>query len=89
MQFSLPFLDIIIFAVIAVFLIYRLKNILGQNSENDNQNQKVRSEKVRFLEIPVSMDYPSKKNYSKIRPILDWYIIAKYWIKGIFDKSEL
>ncbi len=49
----------------------------------------LRSEKVRFLEIPVSMDYPSKKNYSKIRPILDWYIIAKYWIKGIFDKSEL
>ena len=39
--------------------------------------------KVRFLEIPVSMDYPSKKSYSKIRPILDWYIIAKYWIKGI------
>ena len=49
----------------------------------------LRSEKVRFLEIPVSMDYPSKKNYSKIRPILDWYIIAKYWIKGLIDKNEL
>ena len=43
----------------------------------------------KILEIPVSMDYPSKKITTKIRPILDWYIIAKYWIKGIFDKSEL
>ncbi len=49
----------------------------------------LRSENIRFLEIPVSMDYPSKKNYSKIRPVIDWYIIAKFWIKGIFDKSAL
>ncbi len=35
------------------------------------------------------MDYPSKTNYSKIRPILDWYIILKNWIKGLFDKNEL
>lgn len=49
----------------------------------------LRSKNVNFLEIPVSMDYPTKKNYSKIRPILDWYIIAKYWIKGVFDTSDL
>ena len=30
MQLSLPFIDIIIFAIIAIFLVYRLKNILGQ-----------------------------------------------------------
>ena len=29
------------------------------------------------------------KYYSKIRPILDWYIILKYWIKGLIDKNEL
>ena len=45
MQFSLPFIDIIIFAVIAVFLIYRLKNILGQKtgfdpSEDESKNHK-------------------------------------------------
>jgi len=44
---------------------------------------------LKFKEVPVSMDYPSKKNYSKIRPIIDWFIIANYWIKGIYDKSEL
>ena len=38
MQLSLPFIDIIIFAVIAIFLIYRLKNILGQNSEVNEQS---------------------------------------------------
>ena len=31
MQLSLPFIDIIIFAIIAIFLVYRLKSILGQN----------------------------------------------------------
>ena len=30
-----------------------------------------------------------EKNYSKIRPVIDWFIIANYWIKGIYDKSEL
>ena len=38
MQLSLPFIDIIIFAVIAIFLIYRLKSILGQNSEGNEQS---------------------------------------------------
>ena len=33
MQLSLPFLDIIIFAIIAIFLVYRLKNILGFTDE--------------------------------------------------------
>ena len=41
MQLSLPFIDIIIFAVIAIFLVYRLKNILGQNSEANDQNNKI------------------------------------------------
>ena len=41
MQLSLPFIDIIIFAIIAIFLVYRLKNILGQNSEGNDQNNKI------------------------------------------------
>ena len=41
MQLSLPFFDIIIFAIIAIFLVYRLKNILGQNSEGNDQNNKI------------------------------------------------
>ena len=49
----------------------------------------IRSKKIKFSELPVSMDYPSKKNYSKIRPVLDWYIIFKNWVKGLLDKNEL
>ena len=47
------------------------------------------NKEIKFKEIPVSMNYPSKKNYTKIRPIIDWFIIAKYWIKGLNDKSKL
>ena len=45
--------------------------------------------KVAFIEIPVSMDYPSTGKYTKIRPIIDWYIMAKFWIKGLTNKNEL
>ena len=41
MQLSLPFIDKIIFAIIAIFLVYRLKSILGQNSEGNEQNNKI------------------------------------------------
>ena len=51
MQFSLPFIDIIIFAVIAIFLVYRLKNILGQNSEVNDQNNKVDVRKKDFSKV--------------------------------------
>ena len=56
MQFSLPFIDIIIFAVIAVFLIYRLKNILGQKtgfdpSEDELKNHKERTEESNVLDF--------------------------------------
>ena len=51
MQFSLPFIDIIIFAIIAIFLVYRLKSILGQNSEGNEQNNKIDLEKKQFSNV--------------------------------------
>ena len=51
MQFSLPFLDIIIFAIIAIFLVYRLKNILGQNSEGNEQNNQIDIGKKEFSNV--------------------------------------
>ena len=47
------------------------------------------SNNLRIKEIAVSMDYPSKKNYTKIRPIIDWIIMAKFWIIGYYDNDEL
>ena len=51
MQFSLPFLDIIIFAIIAIFLVYRLKSILGQNSDGNEQNNKIDIGKKDFSNV--------------------------------------
>ena len=42
MQNSFPYIDILIFGVIAIFLIFRLKNILGTKTgfEKTNVNEK-------------------------------------------------
>tara|TARA_B110000971_G_scaffold212189_1_gene241320 strand:+ start:10 stop:732 length:723 start_codon:yes stop_codon:yes gene_type:complete len=44
---------------------------------------------LKIKEIAVSMDYPSKKNYTKIRPIIDWIVMAKFWIIGYYNNDEL
>ena len=51
MQLSLPFIDIIIFAIIAIFLVYRLKSILGQNSDGNEQNNKIDVGKKDFTNV--------------------------------------
>ena len=58
MQFSLPFIDIIIFAIIAVYLIYRLKNILGQNTGFDKNND---------IENTVEKKYSNVVNLKKLK----------------------
>ena len=53
MQTSFPYFDIIIFGVIAVFLILRLKNILGTKTDIDDQDvnkeQSVKSFQILYL----------------------------------------
>ena len=68
MQFSLPFIDIIIFAVIAVFLIYRLKNILGEKtgydpSEDDSKKPHKSKESSNVL------DFSDKKRSQHLNEI--------------------
>lgn len=63
MQLSLPFIDIIIFAIIAIFLVYRLKSILGQNSEGNEHNNKVDIEKKDFSNVvKLGNKKPSSKD---------------------------
>ncbi len=86
MQFSLPFIDIIIFAVIAIFLVYRLKNILGQNSEVNDQNNKVDVRKKDFSNVVnlgnkklnVNEDQTKKEAIYKIDPTFN----EKEFLKG-------
>ena len=83
MQLSLPFIDIIIFAIIAIFLVYRLKSILGQNSEGNEQNNKIDLEKKHFSNV---VNLGNKKlnidrdRISRIDPSL------VYRLKSIFYK---
>lgn len=65
------------------------KNLFTYGYEYFSYGKILKNNNIKFTEVPVSMDYPSKKNYTKIRPIIDWFIIANYWIKGIYDSSEL
>ena len=65
------------------------KNLFTYGYEYFSYGKVLKTNKIKFKEVPVSMDYPSKKNYTKIRPIIDWFIMANYWVKGIYDSSEL
>ena len=62
---DLQFFDIIIFAVIAVFLIYRLRNVLGKRTgyqkkppTNQHSSEKKYQQKIIFLNLKIT-----NKNY--------------------------
>ena len=66
MQLSLPFIDIIIFAIIAVFLIYRLKNILGEKSGYDTSEEENKKH-LRRPKVSNVVDFStSNKNSNKL-----------------------
>ena len=64
MQNSFPYIDILIFGVIAIFLIFRLKNILGTKTgfEETNVNDKTHEKKLTNV-IPLKSD---KKNVDEL-----------------------
>ena len=93
MQLSLPFLDIIIFAIIAIFLVYRLKNILGQNSEGNDQNNKIDIGEKHFNNVvklgnkQSDLNKPKTHNnsISEIDPTFD----EKEFLKGAQNFFEM
>ncbi|MDC1375982.1 Tim44/TimA family putative adaptor protein, partial [bacterium] len=71
MQSSLPYLDILIFGVIAIFLIFRLKNILGTKTGYDNSDIKKDNQEKNFSNIiPLKSDKNNVK-YNKTLNDLD------------------
>ena len=46
------------------------------------------NKKIKFTEIPVTMIY-TKKNYSKIRPIIDWIPLIFGWIEALIDGKKI
>ena len=59
MQNSFPYIDILIFGVIAVFLIFRLKNILGTKTDFEKSNINEKTQDKKFSNV-VSLK--SEKN---------------------------
>ena len=51
MQNSFPYIDILIFGVIAIFLIYRLKNILGTKTGFEETNVDKKNEDKQFTNV--------------------------------------
>jgi len=49
----------------------------------------LKNKNIKKKEISVSMNYPSKKNYTKIRPIIDWFIMAKFWLIGYYENDKI
>ncbi len=62
MQNSFPYLDILIFGVIAIFLIFRLKNILGTKTGFEETSINKKDQDKKFTNV-VSLE--TKKNISK------------------------
>ena len=84
MQSGLPYLDILIFGVIAVFLILRLKNILGTKTGFDNSNIDKENQEKNFSNIiPLKSD---KNNVKFNRINKDFDTIKK--IDKTFDAKE-
>jgi glycosyltransferase involved in cell wall biosynthesis len=49
----------------------------------------LKNKKVKFSEVPITMLYPKKGRYSKIRPVLDWYVIIAAYIEALIDGKSL
>ena len=49
----------------------------------------IKSKEIKFMEVPVTMQYPKKGSYSKMTPVIDWIIIINAWLLAIFDKKKL
>ena len=91
MQLSLPFIDIIIFAIIAIFLVYRLKNILGQNSDGNEQNSEIDIRKkdltnvVKLGNSGINKTKADKDSISLIDPTFN----EKEFLKGAQNFFEM
>ena len=70
MQSSFPYFDILIFGVIAVFLILRLKNILGTKTDANNQDINNRETSKNFSNIVSFKEKNKNVDLKEIEKIL-------------------
>ena len=65
---DLQFFDIVIFAVIAVFIIYRLRSVLGKRTGFQNKPNKQQFEKTQTIEILwfVGKEFSSRRSLKTV-----------------------
>ena len=85
MQSSLPFIDIIVFAIIAVFLVYRLKNLLGEKTGYDPSSDDGTQIRSKTKDNVVKF---SKKTNFEISDHLNGKIIALKKLDSNFSLDE-
>ena len=71
MQNSFPYIDILIFGVIAVFLIFRLKNILGTKTGFDETNLKEKTHDKQFNNVVALKSENNDLNDKELNDILN------------------
>ena len=81
MQNGLPYLDILIFAIIAIFLVFRLKNILGTKAELDETKVKKDNDTNNFSNV-ISIDKKQTKDE------YDKEVVKIQQIDKSFNKQE-
>ena len=83
MQNGLPYLDILIFAIIAVFLVFRLKNMLGTKTDYNDLQAKDDRTKNNSSNV-INIDSKNQKDSDKI----DLETLKIKNIDNSFDKND-
>ena len=90
MQNSFPYLDILIFGVIAIFLIFRLKNILGTKTGFEETNINKKNQDKQFTNL-VSLEAKKSdienKEFNKILAVDPKFNVTDFLIgsKNFFE----
>ena len=71
MQNNFPYLDILIFGVIAIFLIFRLKNILGTKTGFEETNINKENQDKQFANVVPIKSKKDNLNEAEINKILE------------------
>ena len=71
MQESFPYIDILIFGVIAIFLIFRLKNILGTKTGFEETNLNKKSQEKQFANVVPLKSNENIEENSELNKIYD------------------
>ena len=86
MQNNFPYLDIIIFGVIAIFLIFRLKNILGSKTGFEETNNNKKNQDKQFTNVVSIETKKSNLENIEINKILE--VDPKFDVSDFLNGSK-